>query len=107
MLRTRFDAWLDKITNNNWFHGWSKSEFAGMYKKCFVFKVKEKKLHHRFYGFLCNPRPCDKSYEVCILVRHAYKEKWETDETCLKEIVSIMTESRVREAINKFFGRIQ
>jgi len=107
MLRTLFDWWIDGKINKKRFHGWSQSEFRGKYTKCFVFKLKEKKLSHRFYGFLCNPRSYDQSYQACVLVSHAFKKKRETDENNLKEIESIRTISAVQKAIKNYFRRTQ
>jgi len=106
-LRTYSDGWVDGQINKNWFHGWSQSEFRGKYTKCFVFKVREKRLNHRFYGFLCNPRLSDQSYQVCVLVSHAFKKKWKTDENNLREIESIRTIPAVQEAIKNYFRRTQ
>jgi hypothetical protein len=103
MLRTRFDAWVDGLINKKWYHGWDQSEFEGKYSKCFVFKYKWKRLQHRFYGFLCNPKLFNLSYQVCILVNHVLKNEWETDESNLKEIEEIRIILAVQKAIQDHF----
>ena len=102
-LRTRFDAWVDGLTNKKWYHGWNQSEFRGKYTKCFVFKCKEKRSFHRFYGFLSNPRSSDPSYQVCILVNHAFKSEWETDEADLKDVEEIRMSYLVQKIIDNYF----
>ncbi|MEK6777750.1 MAG: hypothetical protein AABY87_12865 [bacterium] len=100
MLMTRFDAWRDGQPNqNSRYHGWNQSEFGGKYTKCFVFKYKAQRL----YGFLYNPKPSDRSYQVCIVVKHAVKNKNETDETDLKNVEEIRTTLDVQRAINNYF----
>jgi hypothetical protein len=103
LLRTRFDAWIDGQINKKWYHGWTQSEFEGKYTKCFVFKCKGKRLHHRFYGFLYNPKPSNHSYQICVLVSHALKNEGETDETDLKEVEEIRTISAVQKSIDDYF----
>lgn len=100
VLRTRFDHWVDYgPPNNKWFHGWSKTQYQGDYTKCFVFKCKKQ----RFYGFLCNPKESDRGFQVCVLVKHARKTKWETDEADLRKVEEIRTTTAVQKAINNYF----
>ncbi|MDO9565164.1 MAG: hypothetical protein Q7J15_00240 [Candidatus Desulfaltia sp.] len=102
LLRTRFDAWIDnQLGKPSRYHGWNKSEFHGRYTKCFVFKAKS----HRFYGFLCNPKPSNNSYQVCILVRYAFKKEHKTDEADLKQVETLRTTVAVWRAITDYFGR--
>lgn len=104
LLRTRFDAWRDKhLDKPARYHGWNQSEFQGRYTRCFVFKAKA----HRFYGFLCNPKSSDRSYQVCILVRHAIKKEHETDETDLKQVEELRTTIAIQRAITDYFGEKQ
>lgn len=104
LLRTRFDAWVDKhLDKPARYHGWNQSEFQGRYTRCFVFKAKA----HRFYGFLCNPKSSDRSYQVCILVRHARKKEDETDETDLKQVEELRTTIAIQRAITDYFGEKQ
>ena len=99
MLWVRFDSWVAGLPNKKWYHGWTQSQYKGNYTNCFVFKCKEKKLEHRFYGFLCNPKPSDHSYQVCLLIRHALKKEWETDETDLKIVEEMRNLPTVQRAI--------
>jgi hypothetical protein len=102
LLRTRFDAWIDKQPDKpSRYHGWNQSEFQGRYTHCFVFKAKS----NRFYGFLCNPKPSNRSYQVCILVRHAFKKEHETDGTDLKQVEALRTTVAVQRAITDYFRR--
>ena len=104
LLRTRFDAWVDGHPNKAArYHGWNKSEFKGRYTRCFVFKAKV----HRFYGFLCNPKTSDHSYQVCILVCHAEKKEHETDETDLKQVEKLRNTLKIQRAITEYFKEKQ
>jgi len=98
-LNTRFDSWRDgQPEKNHRYHGWNKSDFKGRYKQCFVFKYER----NRVYGFLCNPKTNNKSYQLCVLVRHALKNQAETDETELKIVNEIGLNLNVRRAVNYF-----
>jgi hypothetical protein len=105
ILLTRFDAWVDRLVNDKWYHGWAQSQFAGKYTNCFVFKYKEKKLEQRFYGFLCNPKakPSERGYQLLVLIRHASKKEWEIDETDLKIVEEIRTTPAVQRIIDDHF----
>ena len=105
MLLTRFEAWVDGLLNDKWYHGWAQSQFAGKYTNCFVFKYKGKRLEQRFYGFLYNPKtkPSDHGYRLCVLIRHASKKEWETDETDLKIVEEIRTTPAVQRIIDDHF----
>ena len=100
---TRFDAWIDGKIEKKWYHGWDRSEFQGKYTNCFVFKCKEKRSEHRFYGFLYNPKLSNPRYQICVLVVHAFKNEWATDETDLKEVERIRTTPAVKKVIDDFF----
>lgn len=111
-FRSRFDAWRDGINKHEWYHGWNSSEFGGKYIRCFVFKCKEGHLHHRLYGFLCNPDLNNKRFHVCILVNHAKKNKHQTDVTFLDDVEDIrklfINDSNLRvvcKSVNDFLGR--
>lgn len=82
-VRTRFESWLDYMINDRWYHGWSHPN----YRNCWVFKWKEKRHGRRLYGFLCNPREEDPSYQLCVLVLHAYKNEPEADTSELDRVV--------------------
>jgi hypothetical protein len=75
-LMTRFDYWIDGKRQDDYFHGWPNEPSN---KECFVFKWKEKKVRHRLYGFMFNPRPKNNpAFRVCILVSHGTKDEWAT-----------------------------
>lgn len=95
-IRTRFDHWLDGGINEKWFHGWPHNP---KYKDCFVFKWKENRQDHRFYGFLCHPLPSYPGFQVCVLVSHAKKNTWETNPSELDRLNEIKTRSGVKTAI--------
>ncbi|MFH0958237.1 MAG: hypothetical protein V1897_05990 [Pseudomonadota bacterium] len=97
-IRTRFDHWLDGGTNKKWFHGWPDNP---NYKDCFVFKWRENRQHHRFYGFLCHPLPLDLGFQFCVLVSHAKKNTWETNPSELDRLNEIKIRDGVRTAITK------
>jgi len=102
LLRTRFDAWRDGQRDKPArYHGWRQSDFQGRYKRCFVFKAKS----DRFYGFLCNPKPSDPGYRLCVLVRHAVKKEHKTDETDLKQVEALRTTIAIQQAITDYFRR--
>ncbi len=104
MLRSRFEAWVDRIFNKKWYHGWDQSQYQGRYTNCFVFKCSERRLEHRFYGFLCNPNPKNRSYQLCVLVIYARKREWETDEGDLKTVSGIREMPNVQKAIRDYYG---
>ena len=103
-MQIRFEYWVEnRPPNKKWFHGWDQSEYQGKYTECFVFKCREKLLEHRFYGFLCNPKISNRGYRVCILVIHAYKEGYETDESDLKGVEELRKSPIVIRTINDYF----
>jgi hypothetical protein len=79
-LMSSFGVWLagkDKPAKR--FHGFPNDK---EYSMCFVFKVKENRLGHRFYGFVCNPQPNQNPrFQLCVLCVHTTKSEWETDRT--------------------------
>lgn len=99
-LRTRFEAWIDGLHNDYWFHGFDREG----YRECFVFKWKERRLGNRLYGFLCHPLPrTNKRFQVCVLTNHAEKSQWETDPSELEKANSLRRDSYVQGAIRMFF----
>jgi hypothetical protein len=99
-LRTRFDAWIDGVINDQWFHGFNRPEDRG----CFVFKWKEKRLRHRLYGFLWHPcRNTNARLEICVLATHATKTTEETDPAQLAKARALRADYRVRMAISMIF----
>lgn len=100
-LRTRFDYWIDGNRHDRYFHGWPNSQ---THKNCFVFKWRDNRLCHRFYGFLCNPKPTlDPAFRVCVLVSHAKKTKWETDERELDGANALSVNILVTMAIRRLY----
>jgi hypothetical protein len=98
-FRHRFDAWKGGMINKRWYHSWDMSEFGGKYTHCFVFIHQE----DRFYGFLCNPKESDRSYQVCILVNYAEKYQHKTDETNLKSVEELRNTPTVLKVISNYF----
>lgn len=105
ILLAWFDAWVDGLKNDKRYHGWTQSQFSGRYTNCFVFKYREKRLEQRFYGFLCNPKnkPSDRGFQLCVLIVHASKNQWETDENDLRIVERIRMTPGVQKAINDYF----
>ena len=106
MLCARFDHWVDGNINDNWYHGWPKTAFGGKYKKPFVFRLRVNRLNLRFYGFLCNPNPSNRRYQICVLVSNAYKKKYETDETDLEGVEFVRRMPVVQSSIQNSFRRV-
>ncbi len=102
-VRSRFDYWIDGNIHDKYFHGWPNSQ---RYKQCFVFKWRDNNQNHRFYGFLCNPLPAENpSFQLCVLVSHAIKDRWETDERELDGANSLRLNPPVNAAIAKLFSQ--
>jgi len=64
---------------------------------------KEKKAEHRFYGFLCKPKLSIPRYELCVLVNHAEKIRYKTDEVNLIIAETLRTTLAVQNAIKNYF----
>jgi hypothetical protein len=100
-VATRFDFWIDLGRNDNYFHGWPSMPD---YKKCFVFKWKDKRGNHRLYGFLCNPQPKTRPrFQLCVLVSHAIKNEWKTDPKELDGANALTLNFEVMTAIRAAF----
>jgi hypothetical protein len=70
------------------------------YKMCFAFRLKEKRLCHRFYGYICNPLPIlNPSFQLCVLCIHARKTTWDTDRTILARVKTWYLSNAARQAI--------
>lgn len=66
------------------FHGFPNDR---EYQLSFVFKAKEKRLGHRFYGYLYQPEPMtNPRLQICVLCIHALKDEAETDRAELKRV---------------------
>ena len=100
-ILTRFDHWIDGNAWDKYYHGWPNHP---EYKHCFVFKWKENRQNHRFYGFLFNPCPVSNpAFQICVLVSHATKNEWETETGELDGANSLRLDRRVAAAINIAF----
>lgn len=94
-VRTGFDHWLMGVTNKKRFHGWDEPENSD----CFVFKWKEGRQGHRFYGFVCHPLLKYPNFELCVLILHATKQRHKTDPRVLKRVNELKTNAAVSKAI--------
>jgi|SRR5882724_4257262 len=96
-LRHKMDLWIDGSPNlKKYFHGWD----APLYKQCFVFKQKK----HRFYGFLCNPKPrSDPGFRLCVLIYHDTKNEYESNYRLLDRINSWRQYLAVKVAIGRTY----
>ena len=101
-LETRFDYWIaGSPPNKKWFHGFD----AQPHRACFVFKVIQKNVDQRFYGFLCNPDENNARFRLCVLAIHATKTERETDVAELDRIVNIAENRSVAVAIQLLFRK--
>jgi hypothetical protein len=99
IFRARFDYWIDGAYGSvykKYFHGWKEPE----YRECFVFKYQK----DRLYGFLCNPRN-DPRWQLCVLVAHASKTEFETDDEDLNKVNSIKNHVLTQKALAEFKRR--
>lgn len=97
----RFDNWIDGVPpNRRHYHGWNQSDYGGRYQECFVFKCQS----HRLYGFLCHPMAENARFESCVLINHAFKRKWETDETELKHAREMSQTEVVATTVSNLFA---
>lgn len=100
-LFNRYDYWMDGGTFDKYFHGWPNNPD---YKFCFVFKLKIAGTHHRWYGFLINPKPLtDRGYLVCVLASHAQKNTEHTDPSELDAVNKLRLDQEVVKAVKKEF----
>lgn len=102
-VRKKFDAWIDDIRNDNWFHGWPNDLAV---KECFSFRWEERgRKHNRFYGFLCHPQPkTNPPFQVCVLTYHDVKNSWETNRKLLTDSMLLRRDAEVQMAISMIFG---
>ena len=99
-LRDRMDYWINGGVNDDWFHGWSKPE---KHRECFVFRWKQRGINHRIYGFLCHPIDLLPRFIACVLVSHATKAKWHTDQVILDRMCVLQTDPAVSTAVRREF----
>jgi hypothetical protein len=102
-MNVSFDWWIAHVENKTQrFHGWNKSQYKGKYQECFVFKAQD----NRLYGFKCHPHPNDQRYEFCMLVAHATKHQWESEEGLLYICRSYSENLLVRRELGVVFKAI-
>ena len=96
LVLARMDHWLAGHNQpTTWFHGFDLDQ-----RYCFVFKWKQKRLGHRIYGFLCNPRPkSNPAFRLCVLCIHATKKEFETDQSELERVNRWRTSALTKLAI--------
>ena len=96
-FNTSFDYWVSGMdSKTDRYHGWNKNEFGGRYQECFVFRNPP----HRLYGFLCHPKePEDRRFLMCVLILHAEKRKWKTDEAELNRAETMRTNVNVQGSL--------
>jgi hypothetical protein len=97
-VRNRFDHWIDGNVFPKYFHGWDVPK----YRECFSFRWKDKRVHQRLYGFICNPKRDDQRFELCVLVFHTSKTSEDTDFTILDEINRLRLDASVLAAIQNY-----
>lgn len=83
------------------FHGWRSDPEFWM---CFTFKVREKRLQLRFYGYLCNPQPkANPAFLVCVLCIFAVKKEKESDQSELMRVQIWSNSAAAHEAVARVF----
>lgn len=105
LVRSRFDSWIDKIRNDNWYHGWPNDAEV---KECWSFRWEDRgHKHHRLYGYLYNPQPnTNPGFQVCVLTYHDVKNTWETDRKLLTDSILLRNAVAVRAAIAVVFSDV-
>src|SRR5262245_37913459 len=104
-LWDRFDYWIDGGYQDKYFHGWPNDPSR---KYCFVFKWRDKNQNHRMYGFLQNPTPkSNPRFQVCILVGHAVKTEWETDNAEIDPVNKLRTKPEIMDAVKRCFPEVK
>ncbi|OFV99940.1 MAG: hypothetical protein A3F68_10270 [Acidobacteria bacterium RIFCSPLOWO2_12_FULL_54_10] len=99
-LQGRFDHWLDGLHHKKYHHGWDNEPNRSLY----VIKWNDKQKCHRFYGFICHPKPkTNPRLELCVLAMHVIKTTWETDPTDLNGVRRLIKVPTVIQAIVKLF----
>lgn len=99
-FQTAFDWYVGNHINKKRHHGWDKSEFNGLYNRCYVFKAE----HNRLYGFLCNPKTGDQSFQFCVIVAHAAKRQWKTEVSFLQIAEECRNNLLVQKAVKLLFS---
>lgn len=101
-MRVSMDIWVDGANGPaTRFHGFPND---ADYWMCFVFKAKEKRQHHRFYGYLCNPQPTlNPKLQLCVLCIHAMKNERETDRAELERVKAWHSSIAAKQAVQAIF----
>jgi hypothetical protein len=95
--RKSFDFWMGGRHIQDRFHGFKKSYEGGDYVWDYVFKnIAEKE---RFYGFLCNPKPDNPAYQLCVLTGYAQKKENAQDMAELDRVERMRTDPDVLDAL--------
>lgn len=94
-----FDYWMNDPFKGrpDRYHGYKHSYHNGKYAWCYTFKNIEKK--ERFYGFLCNPKLDDPSYQLCVLAVYAQKKENAQDLAELDRVERMRIDPNVQEAL--------
>jgi hypothetical protein len=102
-LLARMEHWMAGNDGPaQWFHNFKNT--AEKYRLCFVFKVKRGRVGHRFYGYLCHPKPkSDPGFQLCVLCIYTTKTERETDTAELDRVVQWSTNPAARKAIAKIY----
>ena len=95
---TSMGEWIDgKNGPAQRFRGFPNHQDCWM---CFVFKARENRQGHRFYGYLCHPLPnSNSSFQSCVFCIHAMKNEKETDKSELAGVKAWSSSKAAEEAI--------
>jgi hypothetical protein len=101
-VRVSMELWVDNANQpSTRLHGFPNDKDYWM---CFVFKAKEKRQHHRFYGYLYNPLPVlNPRFQLCVLCIHAMKKEKETDRSELSRVRTWYSSDAAKQAIRVVF----
>jgi hypothetical protein len=102
-IRVSIDLWIDGANGpSTRFHGFPNDR---EYFFCFVFKAKEGRQHHRFYGYLYHPLPIsNQRFQLCVLCIHAMKNENDTDRSELGRVKIWNTSGAAKRAIEIVFA---
>lgn len=101
-IRVSMELWVDGMPQpTTRLHGFlSDTE----YWMCFVFKAKEKRQNHRFYGYLYNSLPnLNPRFQLCVLCIHAMKKENDTDRSELLRVKTWHSGDVAKQAIRVVF----
>lgn len=97
-MRANMEHW---VAGNNQpttrFHGFPSDPD---HEHCFVFKHGE----HRFYGFLCHPRPkTNPRFQLCVICIYVPKHQWKTEAAVLNRVKGWLIASGAVAAIKQIY----